>query len=629
MKEQIDLPVIPTTKITDEVMKKVDALIVCVGFTENITEQQQRLAVDTGIPAASMRRYCSQLRKLFDVAQGSPLSVLSSHPQLRQALEFLFVRKGNPYVNELVSARGLVRVNPVGGELLGVSDWLLALYCHPGNNAVAVYRTLKAEVNAGRILIEVHPPLDKGRDGVGSLTRPATIADLPAERSVIRWLKRQTKESVAVKRSRMSRSQQLKDQIHVYRPDEEYRPGGKLEADHTEDNTVVFRGDGKIAPLWLTFFVCARTSMIKGWNACYSPNSDSIAIAFKRAVTGEQLEVFTSEGYKPLGIIDAPDRVTYDRGKDFKSRYSKQITGAVDFNDEARRTMQRICELHYATPRNPQAKPHVERSFRSIQEILKNLPGFKGRNYEAKPDALATEMKVGSLLTEQEYLQLLRLAINTYNNREREELGGLSPVQFYLTHQQLTRPIDLRVLDFLMLKAPDRPRVVRNGYVRLFGEEYFADILDEYNGKSVALYYDPVDVGQLAVYIGGEFVTVAINKNLLGKTEREMLYLAKTRAAMNKSLRETIGELRHDISSEEAKAYLFAGEIANVSAVNQKLLERKTPVIVTMTGIESDAKQLQQRFVEKKKQLDADRKVDDAKKNKNPLSLINVGKLKG
>lgn len=616
MEKQLSLPVIPTSKITAEIMMKVDAMVQCISFAKDITQEQQRLALDSGIPAASQRRYCSQLRKLFELPRTTPLSIISHHPQLRQALEVILTRKEHRQKNELVSARRLVRVNPVGGEMVDLSDWLLALYCHPGNNAVATVRTLRSEVRAGRILVE---------DETGA--RCAEVDDLPSERTITRWLSRQEKERKAVKRSRLSRSERIKDQFYVSRPDEEYRPGGKLEGDHTEDNTVLFREDGKMAPLWVTALVDARTGLCKAYNLCYRPNSDSIAITTRRAITGEQLRAATTRGtFEPVNIIDAPDMIVYDNGKDYRSKYASQVIGKVDFTDDARKTVQRICDLRHTLVRSPQSKPHVENWFKLVQEVLKNLPGFKGRNYEAKPDSLSSEMRQGALLTEQEFRELFQLAFDTVNNRERESLGGLSPIQCYLMHQHQARYVDPRVLDFLMLKVKDRR--VRQGYVRLLNEDYFAPELDDYNGALATLYYDPLDVGKVAVYVGGECCAIAINKNRLGMTEREMLTLVRERAKMNKELNEEIRSLRMNMTSEEAKAWLFTGEIANVSAVEKKLLERKTPVVVSMLGIESDAKELQQKLETANRQIEADKKRDEAKKTKNPLSLINVEKIR-
>jgi len=184
------------------------------------------------------------------------------------------------------------------------------------------------------------------------------------------------------------------------------------------------------------------------------------------------------------------------------------------------------------------------------------------------------------------------------------------------------------VLNFLMMKAPDNDgiRKINRGYVRMMCEEYFSADLDEHHGKHCTLYYDPQEMGRVAVYEGEEFVTFAVNKKLLGTTERQLLRLMKLRASENKAIAEEIRSMRAGMTNEEVKAILFAAETKNVVKVNADLLQKRIPTIVTLTGIESKAKDLHERLEVQKRNEEVEKQRDDSKKS--PVRLINVEKLR-
>lgn len=611
-KGPLPIPEIPPAKLTDDVMTRVDAMMRSIAAQDHIASTEDRIDDETGLPAGTQRRYKAELRSLYGIPPRSDIFHLITHPQIKLALAHIIIRKSPITAGEMLSARGLSVVSPTSGQIFSIEEFIKALYSHRNHNAKSCHLALVDAARSRRLLDEkTCEPLGNDR--------------VPSEASVRRFLRNLMKENKAMRRSRMSRSERIADRIYISRPDEEYRAGGKLEGDHTEDVTMVYRNDGKAAPLWTTMLVDVRTGMIKGYVHSYYPNSNTIALAYRNAVLGTQLEVATDDGYKPLGIVDAPDLIVYDNGKDYKSKFSGQVIGKVDFADEARRSVQLISQIHHTGKRNPQAKGHVEGTFHIIQEtMLKYLPGYKGSNYSQKPDELGRQVRSGALLTEDQYKELFKQAVNALNNRPRKKLGDLSPLTFYLANQQFTRHVDERVLDFLMMKVEQRK--ISRGYVRIFNEEYFSIDLDEHNGRYCSLYYDPLEMGRMAVYIGGAFITFAVNKKLLGVTERDLLRLVKQRAQDNRDIAEEIRALRAGITSEEAKAILFNAELKNVVSVKAELLQKKSPTVVVMTGLEPEAKRLGERLMVQQQVEEAEERRDNLKKN--PPKLINIGKLK-
>lgn len=622
--KRIELPEVPKAKLTDDVLRKVELMLQSIGAQQNISKMEELIARQNNFSAGTQRRCKAELRKQYGLKSGDPLHPLCFHPQIREALASLLVRKERDDAGTLISTRGMIVVTATG-EHLSVENFLTALYAHPGHNANKAHEALLQACREGRVLREI-----------GEVHHAVTMAELPAASTVVRYLRNKRKTDLALRRSRMNRSERTADTFFVSRPDEEYRPGGLLEGDHTEDNILVYREDGKIAPLWCTMLVDVRTGLIKSYELAYRPNSNTIALAFKRACLGTQIFAavgFTPEGkvqYAPANVVDAPEVLRYDNGKDYKSKRTGESVGRIDFNDEARRSAQLICEVQHTGRRHPQAKGHVEGSFAIIQQtILKYLPGFKGSNYEHKPDTLAAEVKAGTLLTEEEYRQLFQLAVNTINNRPRKDLGDVSPIQYYLMNQAQMKFVEPRSLDFLQMKwsgkrNDGRGVKINRGFVRMLGCEYFSMDLDAHNGEYAHLYYDPADIGYAAVYVNGEFVTVAVDKELVGVSEKDWLAVVKERARRNKEINEEIVSMRAGFTLQDAKALLFNAAINNVQETDAALLRKHVPTVVHLTGIESKAKEIAAKM-EEQKQIEETRKK---KAKPTPLSMINIDNIK-
>jgi len=577
----IAIPAVPSRKITDEIILKIKAMTRSVCAAENISQAENDIAAKDGIAVGTQRGYKAQLRRLFDLSPRSPLSALSSHPQLQSALEYVLTRKPRSDANTLWTARGMSvivgRESVPVSENISIEEFLKALYTRESSNATKCYHALKARCMKHGV--------------VGQDSHPVPLDNLPSETAVIRFLGNIRKANAAVRRGRSRRHDwEVGQQPFVTRDTEAYRPGELWIGDHTELDVVTFNEHGKLDHRWITAFIDIRTRLIVGYYLSWQPNSQTIALAYRNGVLGHQLKAFNGEKYLQLNVNNLPENVLIDNGKDYRSNYTQRVFGKIDFSDEARRSIQRLSQLHYAIPYHGQSKAEMERWFKTITySVLNCLPGYKGNKYENKPDSLKEEIKAGRIMSYEDFDALIAVAVNAYNNRIHRSLKGQSPIQVYLTNQINQRSIEPRVLDFLMMKVSSR--TVRRCQVTLLGNDYYSDALMPFNDRKVDIYYDPMDVGFISVYVGGEFAATACNKEMIGQDERGWLRILHDRKRTEKSLQQEVADIRKGISNAHAKQLLLEGELLNMSPVSRELLQTKTASVTVLTGFERQARE--------------------------------------
>jgi len=608
MVNDVEIPLVPNSKITPEVLQRVEGMMLSISAASNIVQTEFEVETNYGITVATQRVWKQELRRMFRLQSRALLSALSGLVTIRQALESIIVRSERSDRNTLRSAKNLV-VIVASGEMLGVEEFLKSLYPREGVNAAHCYRSLRARCLKRQVLTTSPQPSPMpavgGCGGEGE-SRVATLEDLPSETSVVRFLRKWREENIEVRRGRSRKKDwEAQQQQFITRDVTQYRPGELWIGDHTELDFMVMNEDGKLDRRWISAFIDIRTGLLVGYHLSWQPNSQTIASAFRNGVLGKQLRAFVSpspssgEGrgevqYVPVQMQNVPETVMMDNGKDYRSNYTKRVFGKVDFADDARRSVNRITKLHYVEPYHGQSKAQMERWFGVIQNILKYLPGYKGNTYQNIPDRLKQEKKSGEILPVAEFDAVVALAINSYNNRVHRTLkisakGAVAqtPLQCYLTNQTQQRTIDIRVLDFLMMKVQNR--VIRRCQVTILGNEYYSDALMPFNNKKADIYYDPNDIGLISVYCGGEFAAVACNKELLGQNERGWVKILGERKHGEKTMQEQLKKLREPISDSEARRMLLEGQLLNTEPVPLELLQKQSPTVTVLTGLEQDA----------------------------------------
>ncbi len=568
--KRIELPFVSTTEVTPKIVALTDAVAALVGADKGLLALETEIEARHGISARTQRRLRSELRKLFGLPERAPLSMLANHEQLRPAIEYVILR-------QMRSDRGMMRLElsillERTGETVALESFLKSLYARENVNATSCYKALKCLVIKDQVL----------KPG-GEV---ATLDDLPSKRSVIRFLTNWRRETLAVRRGRSRKHDWEKSQEpYVTRDLSQVSPGEIMIGDHTELDFMVLNDRGKPDRRWVTAFCDMKSGAWLGWHLSWQPNSGTIALSFRQAVLGTLLRAATGGGtYTPVSAVNVPEVIMMDNGKDYRSKYTGRVFGKVDFEDAARLSVQRLMHLHYVLPYHGQSKAQMERSFGTIQQMIKYLPGYKSNKYERKPDSLAADLKERKLLTVDEFDRLFAEAVTVYNNRVTTSAQGQSRLEHYLTGRRCERTIDVNVLDFLMLKAS--ARTVRRGQITLLGVEYYSDKLVEFNDRKVDVYYDPHDLGFVSVYADGALAAIATNKRMIGVEERAWERILRERKRTEKSLTDQLKEIRRPVAPDEARILLHEGEMADVKPISDEALGHRPATIAVLTGIE-------------------------------------------
>jgi transposase InsO family protein len=603
--QDVSLPSVPHDRVTEELLRKCDALLASFNAAE-ISEAERSIDELFDISPGQQRRYKSELRKLFKLPSRAPLALIAAHPQIKQALEFVLTRDDRSDRNSLRSAKRLSVVVPATGEQISVEEFLKSLYPREGVNATSCYRAIKARCLKKQVFVET-------REGLS----PASLEDLPSEASVIRFLRKWRQEYVAVRRGRSRKHDwETMQEPYVTRDVTQYHPGELWIGDHTELDFMVLNERGELDRRWITSFIDFRTGLIVGTHLDWQPSSHTISLAFRNGVLGSQIKAFTGEKFEPVTMSNVPETVMIDNGKDYRSKYTRRVFGKIDFDDAARLSVQRMTRLHYTLRYHAQSKAQIERWHRTIQTMLKYLPGYKGNQYRNKPDSLAEDLKAGRILPVDQFDALVMVAINTYNNRIHRNLAGQSPLQCYLTNQTQQRTIDLRVLDFLMMKKQGRR--IRRCQVTLFGREYYSDSLLAFNEQMADVYFDPRDLGFISIYVGGKFAAVASNKEMIGQDERSWLKILRDRKRAEKGLQVQLKEHRRGLSDTDAKVMLLEGELLNMTPVGKELTMKNSTPVTFLTGVEQQAKENERKIEAEKEAVEIETK---AKKRAKVMSI--------
>jgi transposase InsO family protein len=602
---------VPIGRITPDVIAKTDLMLKLIAVENNIRAAEEQMAQETGLSSGALRHYKKQLRKIFEIPDRASIAHLVDHPQIRQALESILARSERKDKLQLRSGKRLDVVMP-SGELVTVGDFLKSLYPDAEASAIGCYRALIARCKNNRVVKE---------DG-----KAAAITDLPADVSVVRFLRQWRKEFIAVRRARSRKNDWEKSQQqYVTRDVTQYEPGELWLGDHTELDFMVINEHGKPDRRWITSFLDIRTGLLVGYHLSWQPNSTTIALAFRNGILGTQLRAYTESGdYKDVHITTIPDEVMIDNGKDYRSRYTQRLLGRIDFDDRARLSISRLTKLHYTLPYHGQSKAQQERWYGAFQTMIKQLPGYKGNVYSNKPDSLADDLKQGNILHVEQFDTMISLAINVINNRIKKALGNQSPMQCYLTHQSVQRAIDLRVVDFLMMKSENK--VVQRCQVRMKNVEYYSDQLMAFNGKHADVYYDPTDLGFVSVYVDGEFAAVACNKEAIGKDERGFQKILADRARGEKEMHGQIKQFRHGLSKADARMMLLHGELMNTSPVDAALLAKDPSSVTILTGFESRANETQKHLDQEKVKVEVEKRAKRKMRN-SPVTAEMVSRL--
>ena len=289
------------------------------------------------------------------------------------------------------------------------------------------------------------------------------------------------------------------------------------------------RGGWRLMRPWLTAAIDMRTRKWLAWVIVETPSSDSIAAVLKR--------VFIDHGL--------PKALYWDNGKDFrcewlegKARKARQGGKVGELSESWRGVLGTLdVRVHHAIAYNARAKI-IEPNFGRIADFDRTLPEWCGHKPGARPEDYEKLVKRHEawsrgeadstpFRTIHEVAALYSAAIADLNERELEGegmqkftptgRGWMCPNEAWeiLARKVERRTVPAELLHFCFAKR--RELTVRHGEVKttFAGRDYHyrlagnAVALMVLNGQTVEFAYDPLDLGEAAIYYQSRFVGLA------------------------------------------------------------------------------------------------------------------------
>jgi putative transposase len=321
------------------------------------------------------------------------------------------------------------------------------------------------------------------------------------------------------------------------------RPNERWQADHCWLNIWLVNEKGQPARPYLTVILDEYSRAVMGYRLSFEPPSAyQTGLALRLAICGKD-----DARWPACGI---PDVFYSDHGSDFTSKKLEQVAAHLSM------------KLIFSQKGRPRGRGKIERFFRSVREML--LPGLRGyiprvkRNYRSarKRQRLKTAM-VGKTdhqasLTLAEFDALFRTwVLDTYHHRRPRRLKG-QPLSLWQQGRWLPRqPKSQAELDLLLLREGKSRQVHQEG-IFFHGYRYMDTALAGYVGTGVVIYYDPLDLTRVSVYVKeagseGERYLCLARCQELGDEPVSLKELVAARNAQRKQLHARLDERKHAV----------------------------------------------------------------------------------
>jgi putative transposase len=272
--------------------------------------------------------------------------------------------------------------------------------------------------------------------------------------------------------------------------------------------------------------------------------------------SSEGIATLSRKMFMEMGI---PQCIRKDNGQDYASKRVQQICEAL-----------RI-ETPPLPPFTPEAKPHIERFFRTLAHaFFEEMPGYVGHNVvdrqairsrEAFADRLFKKGATVHLLCTSEELQgwIDRWLKHVYHQRTHSALG-MSPVlkaaQSPVKPQKLPDP---RAWDILLLERVER--TIQKKGIRWENEWYQSLAFATRIGELVDVKQDPEDMARLFVFSkNNKFICEAMERSRAGLKPEDY---KKAKAQAKKEIRAKLRaykELEKDGPTSVSQALVLAAE---------------------------------------------------------------------
>jgi transposase InsO family protein len=213
-----------------------------------------------------------------------------------------------------------------------------------------------------------------------------------------------------------------------------------------------------------------------------------------------------------------PKALKMDNGLDYQSKLVAQV----------------CRELGIETPRlppyAPEAKPHIERFFRTLSEdLFAELTGYTGNCLARRPEVIVKGYSADELQG-----LVDKWIENVYEERVHRGTDR-RPREAFLVPGFNPKRIGERELDLLLMLA--KTRRVQKCRIRHSGLTYYHPELINLNGKWVEVRIDMFDAGRIFVFLKNRFVCVAEDVLAKGMTPQEIII---ERQRQRKNLRQRL-----------------------------------------------------------------------------------------
>lgn len=226
-------------------------------------------------------------------------------------------------------------------------------------------------------------------------------------------------------------------------------PGEVYEVDaHKFDLVSVDSAYGFVlGRLWITVVIDRCTRMVVGFHIHLEPPcSLTVAAALRNAIASkEYVQRRWPDLTHPWTTWGMPTMVILDNGLENKAIFLQEAAYELDFI------------IHYAEPRTPEDKPHIERFFGTAEaQFIPMLPGGTGRNPQARGDYDAEGMACVTIEDVDEFFH--RWVITVYNRAWHEGIRDI-PERLWLEKTAIwgVEPFsDIERLDVLLGNYAER-----------------------------------------------------------------------------------------------------------------------------------------------------------------------------
>lgn len=245
------------------------------------------------------------------------------------------------------------------------------------------------------------------------------------------------------------------------------------------------------APVWLTTVLDLHSRALLGYIlSTRHPDAWTIALATRQAVLPKEDPRWPMHG--------KPERLIFDRGRDFKAHAVKRRLDALGI------------EVEFCAPHNPDEKPEQERFFLTLKSRIRELQCAMANIGKSEGAALK---KMHLLLTLPQLRAEVHRFICEYHETEHRSTGE-APATLW-TETARVRPVNPHEMDILLLND-DHIRIVTKEGLRFTppggrGGLYRARELHDHWRQEVRIRYNPEDEISLLVYAAdsGQFICEA------------------------------------------------------------------------------------------------------------------------